>query len=205
MSSKFKPVEEKKIVKTTPSSHETILYSGEKISKSDKTLVAMGTIEELIAYIGVIKAEHYNSDSKIDTLSSAKLFLFARMTKIQEALLDINKSIGTTKKTPGRYDLTRFVADDFINEFDKHITEMGIDLSIYKTKDKPLIIFPGTTILESNLLFARALCRRAERQLVSAKNVQLGVVVDPDCFRYLNKLGDYLLALAIQEPTKRKK
>lgn len=179
---------------------DTYLYCGERISKSDKMLSALGTIEELIAFLGIIKSEHYNTgiEMKFDTPSSAKLFLFASLTRIQEALLEIMRSLGTSKKVIARYEASRFRnADKYISELEKNINDMNVEIISVKSFDKPLPLIPGTTALEARLFYARALCRRAERQIHSSRNVQLGLIIEESCLTFLNRLGDYFLALAI--------
>ncbi len=192
---------------------ETFLYGGERIPKSDKMLAAMGTIEELIAYIGVIKAEHLDTsiELKFDTPSSSKLFLFARLTHIQESLLEIMRSLGTSKKVLARFDSSRFNnAEQRITELEKEITDMNIDFVQTKVHERPLPLIPGTSALEARLFYSRALCRRAERQVNSAKSVQVDSIIEDGCLVFLNRLGDYFLALAVhtlhsqsKEPLKR--
>lgn len=187
----------------TPRKELSTLYSGEPISKSDKILGVIGSLDELCTYIGVVKAEHLNPnvDEKFDIDSSAKLFLYARLTQIQEALIDIEASIGTSRKIPAKYEFTRFSnGEQRIKELDSEIALMSdINISQLKEniKEKPLQHIPGTSVLESRLLYARSICRRAERQLYSCKNLQVGIIPEDNCANYLNKLGDYFLALSI--------
>ena len=73
--------------------------SGEILPKSDKIFACIGTLEELVSYIGVVKAEHFNTVRKTgDIVPSTKLMLFAKLTSIQEKLLLIIRSISTVKK-----------------------------------------------------------------------------------------------------------
>lgn len=203
---KFKSVEKKSDTSTTssPSSRRssidsssseiTTLYTGEKLSKSDKVFATLGTIEELIAYIGIIKAEHYNTsiDHKFDTPSSTKLFVFAHLTRIQEALNELMKSVGTSRKQAGKFEHSRFQGDSYITELEKQIAQTDLNKAI-----RPATFIPGTTPLEAKLFYARAIARRAERQLCGSKNVQLGLVVDESGVNFLNRLGDYFLSLAL--------
>lgn len=182
--------------------NNTTLYNGETISKSDKILSSIGCIEELSTYIGIIKTEHLgNKEEMFDIDNSAKLFLYARLTKIQETLIDICASIGTSKKIQARYEFTRFTHNQHKIDELKHELQLmnDVDFQTIKNsmKEKPLQIIPGTTILESRLLYARTLCRRAERQLSNTKNLQLGIIPEETCLKYLNILSDYLLALSI--------
>lgn len=190
--------------RTTPRKESTTtLYNGECVSKADRLLSTIGTLDELTSYIGIIKTEHLdpNVEEKFDIDSSAKLFLYARLTQIQETIIDIEASIGTSKKNPAKYEFTRFSNGEHrIRELDNEIQLMeDTNLGQLKEimKEKPLPSIPGVSLLEARLMYARSICRRAERQLYSSKNLQIGIVPEENCANYLNKLGDYLLSLSI--------
>lgn len=198
---------------------DTLLFSGEKVSKKDKIISAIGSLEELFAYIGVIKAEHFNASSerKFDIPNSMKVFLFARLTQIQETLLDIIMAIGTTRKVVLRYEGSRFSAKDGetrLKELEDHINEMkNYDSTVTWPENgcnPKNSILPGTSVLEAQLLYARTICRRAERQVISCKNNNLGIFPEELVLTFLNRLGDYLFALSVhslhlhsKEPMKR--
>lgn len=173
----------------------TSLYNGEKVSKNDKILSALGTLEELLAYIGILKCQYFSGeDSELELNISEKLFISARLTQIQESLIDIMSSVGTSKKINARYENTRFSNTELIKDLEREIEKYGID---YKVKDKPLQIIPGTNKLEAELLYCRSITRRAERQVYGVKNTNLGIIPEKTCIDYLNKLGDYFLSLAL--------
>ena len=199
-------------------SKNSSLYNGESVQKSDKILAAIGVLDELIAYIGIIKTEHLdpNREEKFDIESSAKLFLSARLTQIQETLIDIQACIGTSKKINAKYEFTRFsTGEQRIKELENEM-QMMEDVELGQIKDgmreKPLQLIPGTTIMECKLMYARAICRRSERHIHQVKNAQIGIVLDDVCACYLNRLSDYFLALSIhllhmqnKEPLKKSK
>lgn len=181
----------------------TTLYNGEVVPKSDRIISVIGTIDELAAYIGIIKTEHFdpNTEEKLDIDSSAKLFLYARLTQIQETLIDIEASIGTSRKVIARHDFTRFSnGEQRIKDLENEIELMrDVNLGQLKEsmKEKPFQHIPGNSVIEAKLFYARTICRRAERQLCGTKNLPLGIILEDNCMNYLNKLGDYLLALSI--------
>lgn len=186
-----------------PTGHcATSLYNGEIINKSDRIVSTLGSLEELLAYVGIIKAEYLNTntDSKFDIDNSSKMFLAARLTQIQEVICDISHAIGTSKKIGAKYENSRFGNDQRIMELENEMSLMtDVDLDRIKAdmKEKPLQIIPGTYALEAHLMYARSLCRKAERQVCSCKNSTVGIFPDEKCVSYLNRLGDYLLALSI--------
>lgn len=168
-----------------PDKSYTKLYSGEQLHKSDKIFASIGTIEELTAYIGIIKATHYISSD-----SSAKMFLFARLTQIQETLIEIMHSLGTTKKQ-----FKNMFGDEMIKDIEKELEKFAIE----KTYDRPYQLISGNSLIEANFLYARSLCRRAERQICASKNTRIGIIPEDNIIIYLNKLGDYFLCLALNK------
>lgn len=193
---------------------ETALYNGEKIMKTDTLIEAVGALEELIAHIGIVKAEYYGSGggNKINDVdnkeitNSGKLFSYARFTKIQEALHDILLSITTTKKVSIRYEASRFSvnAENHMKDLEQEIQKMEINGKNYLNN------IPGVTELEARLMLIRTLCRKAERRLLTllneegdkknlekTKNFSLDIVPEDSCFLFLNRLSDYFLVLAV--------
>lgn len=171
----------------------TMLYTGEHVSKCDRVITALGTLEELVAYLGVLKTEQFSEHSDVGIKDEIKEHFLARITQIQETLIDIASSIGSVKRNLSRYKTSRFQRErELISELDGEMRKMFGDLKGVKHKDRPLQIIPGSTELEAKVLYARAICRRAERQLHSVK-----MNVEESCQKYINKLGDYLLALSL--------
>lgn len=152
---------------------ETFLINGEKISKSDKILASTGTLEELSSFIDIVKYKFFNENK------SSYIFLFARFTQIQEAIDLMIKSLLTSKKNNAKYESSRFKLD--FNEKD--------DFKYIK----------GSNQLNSHLLYLRSITRKAERQIIASRNVQLGLIPDEDIIIYLDKLGKYFLDLKLQQ------
>ena len=184
--------------KDTKKEEKTTLYTGEVLPKYNRSIVCIGTLDELISYIGVIKSEYMIiSENKNEIDNSSKLFVFARLTQIQETLIDIQQSIGTIRKRDNN--VNKFLnGEQKIKELENEISLMpDVDMTSIKLslKDKPLQIIAGTSLIESRLLHARSICRKCERQL--CLNEQKNLNLDKTCLKYLNKLSDYLLALSI--------
>lgn len=153
---------------------ETILPNGEKISKADKLLVSTGTLEELSALIQLSKNQ-YLSDSK-----SSCIFLFAKFTEFEEAIEAMIKSLLTSKKNNGKYENSRFSKTNFLKNLQK-------EKNIYETEMSKTF----SKQFESNIFYIRTVIRRAERQVIASKNVQLGMVPEEEVIEYLNILSKY--------------
>jgi len=169
---------------------DTYLLSGECVSKTHKVFTAVGSIEELIALLGRIKARYFNTgkSSEVNAATSKKLFFFARMTQIQEALNSLQKSLLTTTYNNAKYIRSRF-SDEYTKELDKEMK--GIF-----GEPGPVHILPGTTELEADLMICRAVVRRVERQVIAVKDPKSGFVPDISAIEYLGKLDKYIFSLA---------
>ncbi len=155
----------------------TLLPSGEKITKSHKCLLASGSIEETIGLIGRLKSYHFT----LEEPSARKMFIFARLTKIQEDLFGIIKSITTTPVNSGKYSNSRFSSEK-VKELEDAI--LALNSKAYKG-------IPGSSTLESDIYVIWAVVRRCERQVINARDPSLGIVVEENVIQYMNKLSEY--------------
>ena len=147
----------------------TALARSKNVSKSDDRLVLIGTIDELVSQLGMIKALLHDEDTT------------GILDRIQRTLLLAAEGI----------------SDPYMREYrigDEHtrMLETCIDRLQLPDKDstRPL---PGGSVLSAEIDLARAVCRRAERAL-SLVSVRYGA--DNGAKKYLNRLSDYLYALA---------
>jgi cob(I)alamin adenosyltransferase len=110
----------------------------------------------------------------IDELNSF-LGIIGGLTEIQTNLFTINAILtGAKLKIP----------DDATKKLEREIDKIEGALPVQKN----FLIYGGTK-KASQIYFARALCRRAERELVDLKT-------NSDVLVYINRLSDYLFMLA---------
>lgn len=127
----------------------TGLLAGKRVSKADKIIEAIGTIDELIAWLGIL---HLN--------------------KIQSHLMEISSVLAGGNKVLG--------SSDWVLELEREIDRMQEKLPELRN-----FILP-----QNDIHIARAVCRRAERAVVS---------LEPRTYNlepYFNRLSDYLFVLA---------
>ena len=183
---------EKDFPVSSSQSYKTTTFSGERLSKADKLFAAIGTVEEVIAYLGVIKAEHCVAPP-FRQIGSQKLFLSARLTQIQENLNRIVRSLGTSRKVNAQYENSRFA-----KIFDKAMEELKEEISTFDADSVERVSeLPGQNLLESQLHYARTLVRRAERQVICVNNLELGIVAEKEVVSYLNELDKTLHLMAL--------
>lgn len=150
--------------KTTLFSSET--SQGALISKDSLEIGAIGAIDEVNSYLGTI------SFSKEPELKKT-------IEKLQEELFTIGSILAGAN--------LRFYSTK-TKYLERQIDKMQKKLPVIKH-----FIFPGGTSLGSQLYFARALVRKAEREVITLNRKE---EIKPQILIYLNRLSDFLFVLA---------
>lgn len=155
-------------------SGETALYGGTRIPKDALQIEAIGTVDELNAYIGY-------AQTLIDDTDLSQL-----MERIQNHLFDVGADLATPATHTKSADIR--ISADFTSEMETAIDALSDELP-------PLtnFILPGGCNAGAVLHVARAVCRRSERCVV---RLTREVDVNPEILRSLNRLSDLLFVLA---------
>jgi len=163
-----------KIYTKTGDAGETGLFAGARVSKDHERIEAYGTVDELNACLGVARAA--GPPAEIDQC----------LEPIQHALFAIGAELATPN--PEQHGLRW--ADEQASE----TLELAIDR--FEAGLPPLrqFILPAGTSAAAALHQARAVCRRAERRVVTLRRTDASVSLD--VIIYLNRLGDLLFVLA---------
>lgn len=153
---------------------ETALYGGIRVGKDDSRIEAIGTVDELNAYIGY-------AQTLIDDTDLCEL-----MAQIQNHLF----AVGADLATPA----THTKAADFRIPAD-FTTVMETAIDAFSEELPPLtnFILPGGCPAGAILHIARVVCRRSERRVVQLAHE---TEVNPEIIRSLNRLSDLLFVLA---------
>lgn len=150
----------------------TGLFQGPRVSKDDARIEACGTVDELCSVLGVVRS--HAPAEKLDRV----------LARIQHQLFSLGAELGTPD--PERAGTALLDAEDItwieetIDAFDGQLPQLTY------------FVLPGGTSLAANLHFARAVCRRAERRIVSLAAV---ANVSSVAVSYLNRVGDLLFVL----------
>jgi cob(I)alamin adenosyltransferase len=138
-----------------------------RVSKDSKIICAIGAVDELNSFLGIVLAFSRNKQLKKD------------LTLIQKNLLTIGSILAGSKLK---------LEEDETNNLEKSIDRY--DREIVPLKN---FIIPQGTKTASLLQYSRTLTRRAEREVVAlSKNRQVKASV----LKYLNRLSDYLYTLS---------
>lgn len=150
---------------------ETGLWGGERTSKANPRIEAIGCVDELNAYLGLCITELSGRHSDIsECLSACQRELFA---------------IGA--------DLANPAGSSMAGEGSAARLEVEIDRLSEEAPPLRHFVLPGGCRSAAQLHVARAVARRAERSLVALSDNAPGCRV---ALRFLNRLSDLLFAAA---------
>ena len=162
-------------------SGESGLIGGGRMKKSEPVFAALGEVDELSCVIGLAKAfiRQYHPEKKAEV---------GLLASIQSDLVGIGTQIATPDA--GGEKKQEAITTAHIDRLEK------LEESYLKNVEMPKsFVFPGATVAGAGLDFSRAVCRRAERQLVSYISQRQTADLN-NCLVYLNRLSDLLYILA---------
>lgn len=145
-----------------------IFHCKQSLSKSSVIAEALGTLDEVNSYLGVIKSKTEGENIKI-------------VQRIQENLFIIQAEVAGAPKKIDKKEILKM--EKIINAIEKELPPI-------KT-----FFISGATFLSAEFDFARTLVRRAERRVVAVSEEGL-IKISPNTLTYLNRLSSLLYALA---------
>lgn len=160
---------------------ETILFSGQRLSKSHFIFDALGTIDELNAKLGTIRVHLLDDEySEMEEMVRA----------IQSRLIDIGSSVATPRNaTQSRTKLERTSFEqEHVDRLEEYIDHLDTRLPRLTT-----FILPSGGTRAAAFHEARTVARRAEREVI-----RIGTDFEQEAtvLRYLNRLSDLLFMCA---------
>ena len=153
----------------------TGLLGPQRVFKDNARIGAYGTVDELNAVVGVVRAEGVDPD------------LDERLNEVQEDLFVLGSALADPNPDGPFF---HAITLNHIVKLERVIDKMEAELEPLKN-----FILPGGSKASSQLHLARTICRRAERDVVSLMHVE-HEPVDPITVVYLNRLSDYLFVFA---------
>jgi cob(I)alamin adenosyltransferase len=152
----------------------TSLFGGVRVKKNNVRVEAYGTVDELNAVLGIVRA--VSKDEKIN--------------KIIQTVQNLLFTLGADLATP--FDVKspklKRIGDEDIKLVENFIDELEAELEPLKN-----FILPGGVLLSSVLHLARAVCRRAERRIISLSEVEK---INEKVIPFVNRLSDLFFVLA---------
>jgi len=163
-----------KIYTRTGDAGETSYFDGTRVRKDDPRLDTYGDVDELNAWLGLVRA--WSKDADLDQL----------LDRVQRDLF----ALGAQLADPGDK-LAARVTKAIVADADVERLEAQIDRIEAGLPPLRKFILAGGTPAGAALHVARTVCRRAERRMVA-----LDPPVDAVLLRYVNRLSDLLFVLA---------
>lgn len=160
----------------------TRLVGGQEVPKDHARIAAYGTIDELNAVLGVVRAMNARGDAP----DAARSRIDAMLHRVQNELFNVGSELATMPADhwPG---MIR-VHDADVARLEDWCDSLNEDLGPLKE-----FILPGGGVVGAFLHQARTVCRRAERELVGLTRDEPGA--DTAVVRYVNRLSDFLFVL----------
>jgi cob(I)alamin adenosyltransferase len=166
-----------KIYTKTGDAGETGLFGGPRVRKDDPRIEAYGTVDELNAFLGLVRCEAASLPAEIA----------ATIERVQHELFAIGAELASSD--PARHGLA-LIRQPHVEALEGEIDALEARLPTLKE-----FILPGGSRGAALLHVARAVCRRAERQVV-ALAAGRSAAFSPQIVTYLNRLSDYLFVAA---------
>lgn len=161
-----------KIYTKTGDDGTTGLVGGKRIKKSNPRIIAYGAIDELNSAIGIVLSSDVDHD-------------------INELLIQIQNHlfiVGSDLANPDLIDNSSRVQSNMIAYLEENIDRLESELD-------PITYFilPGGDEIASRMHLARAICRRAEVNIIELSEFEQ---INRICQIYINRLSDLLFVIA---------
>jgi cob(I)alamin adenosyltransferase len=166
---------EMKVYTKTGDSGITSLISGKRVPKHNIRIKAYGTIDELVAWLGLIRD---NTEFE---------YALAPLVRIQRQLMTVASQLAAESEKDFPRNLNPLQPDEV------RFIEKEIDQLTEKLPPLRNFVIPGGHILVSYTHLARSVCRRAERYVTE---LDQHTPISATLIAYINRLSDYFFTLA---------
>ena len=179
----------------------TSFYGGKRVLKNDVLVSAYGDVDELNSSIGLVisylRNQHMNYSNKwwykyFPKGRKITKSIIKQLGDIQNDLFNVGFELATPTEEIKKKEKTgvfkNFVTDNNVKDLEMAIDNMETSLPPLNNFILPTGILPA-----AQLQLSRAICRRAERSVVTASQ---DVDISENILVYMNRLSDYLFVLA---------
>lgn len=165
-----------KIVTKAGDGGKTRLVTGEPVSKASARVAAYGAVDEVNSAIGVARL-HTNAKPTLDAI----------LERVQNDLFDLGADLATPHTPDLKFEPLR-IQPSQVDRLEAEVDQLNEQL-------EPLtsFILPGGSPAAAHLHLARAIARRAERDIVALADVE---EISPDAIKFMNRLSDLLFVAA---------
>ncbi|MEO7425185.1 MAG: cob(I)yrinic acid a,c-diamide adenosyltransferase [Fibrobacteria bacterium] len=158
---------------------KTSLVGGARVDKDCRKLESYGTVDELICLVGAARTVIAAKDSGF--AKNVRSGLESGLRRIQNRLFDIGSILATPAGQP-------YPGMPEILDADSEALEMEMDAMQKSLQPLNSFVLPGGSLPNAYLHQCRAVCRRAEREILRLSREE---EVDKRLIKYVNRLSDY--------------
>ena len=162
---------------------KTSLVGGVRIDKASQKLDSYGTVDELNCLVGIARAA---IDADTGLYGAVQEELDTSLRIIQNRLFDVGSILATPAGQP--YPGMPEIKDEAATELEQQMDAMQKSLEPLKS-----FCLPGGTAANAALHHCRAVCRRAERDILHLAKEE---DVDPKVIKYVNRLSDLFFVMS---------
>jgi cob(I)alamin adenosyltransferase len=163
-----------KIYTRTGDAGETSLFDGSRVSKADSRVDAYGDVDELNAWLGLVRASRIDAD------------LDEPLVRIQQDLFALGAQLADPRDRIAERVRKASLGDADVERLEHLIDRLESELPPLRR-----FILAGGSPAGAALHVARTVCRRAERRMVALTPVPDAVLI-----KYVNRLSDFLFVIA---------
>jgi cob(I)alamin adenosyltransferase len=154
----------------------TGLLGEERVKKFDPRMEALGTLDELSAFLGLARSICSSSNAIV-------------LKSIQVHLYEIMGEVAATIENQTQF---RKIFGNEVHDLEEKIEGYSKDITLPKG-----FILPGDTQASAAISLARTITRRAERRI--AELLDHHMIENTQLLRYLNRLSSFLFVLELKE------
>ncbi|HEU4939720.1 MAG TPA: cob(I)yrinic acid a,c-diamide adenosyltransferase [Vicinamibacterales bacterium] len=164
-----------KIYTRTGDDGDTGLFDGTRVSKSSPRVAAYGDVDELNAWLGLVRAS--TDDAGLSTM----------LEQIQRDLFGLGARLADPAKRIAERVTKAAVTSEDVTRLEAWIDRIESELPPLRR-----FVLAGGSRAGAALHVARTVCRRAERSIVALGSE----AIEPELLIYVNRLSDLLFVMA---------